>query len=252
MLVRWPRRSARRLTRQRMLSIGKLANGQANYYLDLAGERVDRGSRVATGVEDYYVGGAEPPGRWTGGMASEIGLAGEVKAEALKDLLDERAPQDGFDQPPPKKRGPRRARARTAPDPTSNPRRAEAPRRRRAAGLGTSARRRPPPARSTRQTTRTVTRHHGYGRERDCRISTSASRFPGACCAALESRRRPVQTAPVRRYRKRGERREGSPRRAEVALVVSAGRPSPTVHGITGRSDSMSVASWERTDCRAA
>ena len=75
-----------------MLSIGKLANGQANYYLDLAGERVDRGSSVATGVEDYYVGGAEPPGRWTGGMASEIGLAGEVNAEALKDLLDERAP----------------------------------------------------------------------------------------------------------------------------------------------------------------
>ncbi len=30
-----------------MLSIGKLANGQANYYLDLAGERVDRGSSVA-------------------------------------------------------------------------------------------------------------------------------------------------------------------------------------------------------------
>jgi hypothetical protein len=45
-----------------MLSIGKLANGQANYYFDLAGERVDRGSSVATGVEDSYVGGAEPPG----------------------------------------------------------------------------------------------------------------------------------------------------------------------------------------------
>jgi len=41
-----------------MLSIGKLASGQANCYLDLAGERVDRGSSVATGVEDYYVGGS--------------------------------------------------------------------------------------------------------------------------------------------------------------------------------------------------
>ncbi len=96
----WPRRLAQRLTRQRMLSIGKLANGQANYYLDLAGERVDRGSSVATGVEDYYVGGAEPPGRWTGDLANEVGLEGEVKAETLKKLLEEPAPPDGFDQPP--------------------------------------------------------------------------------------------------------------------------------------------------------
>jgi hypothetical protein len=77
-----------------MLSIGKLANGQANYYLDLAGERVDRGSSVATGVEDYYVGGAEPPGRWTGDLANEVGLEGEVKAETLKKLLEERPRMD--------------------------------------------------------------------------------------------------------------------------------------------------------------
>jgi conjugative relaxase-like TrwC/TraI family protein len=89
-----------------MLSIGKLANGQANYYLDLAGERVDRGSSVATGVEDYYVGGTEPPGRWTGDLASEVGLTGEVKAEALKDLLDEPASQDGLESPPPKRKVP--------------------------------------------------------------------------------------------------------------------------------------------------
>jgi conjugative relaxase-like TrwC/TraI family protein len=72
-----------------MLSIGKLANGQANYYLDLAGERVDRSSSVASGVEDYYVGGAEPPGRWGGALASEVRLKGQVEAKALKALLDE-------------------------------------------------------------------------------------------------------------------------------------------------------------------
>ena len=61
-----------------MLSIGKLANGQADYYLNLAGTRVARSASVATGVEDYYVGGAEPPGRWGGELAAEVGLEGEV------------------------------------------------------------------------------------------------------------------------------------------------------------------------------
>jgi hypothetical protein len=57
-----------------VLSIGKLANGQAKYYLSIAGARVDRVSSVATGVEDYYVGATEPSGRWRGELAREAGL----------------------------------------------------------------------------------------------------------------------------------------------------------------------------------
>ena len=43
------------------------------------GQRVERGSSVATGVEDYYVGGAEPPGRWEGELAKEVGLEGVLR-----------------------------------------------------------------------------------------------------------------------------------------------------------------------------
>jgi conjugative relaxase-like TrwC/TraI family protein len=85
-----------------VLSIGKLANGQANYYLSLAGGRVDRGSSVATGVEDYYLGGSEPPGRWRGELAREIGLGGEVNAATLHALLDE-PPSDEPGAPPARK-----------------------------------------------------------------------------------------------------------------------------------------------------
>jgi conjugative relaxase-like TrwC/TraI family protein len=71
-----------------MLSMGKLAAGQADYYLDLAHGRVDRGASVASGVEDYYVGGTEPAGRWLGRLGAELGLAGEVGAARLKQILD--------------------------------------------------------------------------------------------------------------------------------------------------------------------
>ena len=47
-----------------MLSIGKLAAGQARYYLDQAEGRVDVVESVGDGVEDYYVGGTEAGGRW--------------------------------------------------------------------------------------------------------------------------------------------------------------------------------------------
>jgi hypothetical protein len=36
-----------------VLSIGKLATGQANYYLQQVERRIDRTTSVATGVEDY-------------------------------------------------------------------------------------------------------------------------------------------------------------------------------------------------------
>jgi conjugative relaxase-like TrwC/TraI family protein len=71
-----------------MLSIGKLAAGQADYYLDLAQGRVARGASVASGVEDYYVGGTEPAGRWLGRLGSELGLSGEVGAAQLRRILD--------------------------------------------------------------------------------------------------------------------------------------------------------------------
>ena len=45
-----------------MLSIGKLAAGQAKYYLDQAQARVDVAQSVCTGVEDYYVGPGEARG----------------------------------------------------------------------------------------------------------------------------------------------------------------------------------------------
>ena len=85
-----------------MLSIGKLASGQADYYLNLAAARVVRDLSVASGVEDYYTGGAEPPGRWRGRLAREAGLEGAVDAAALRSLLDEPDASD-MDAPPPKK-----------------------------------------------------------------------------------------------------------------------------------------------------
>ncbi len=45
-----------------MLSIGKLAVGQAGYYLDQAQTVVWRARAVSSGVEDYYLGGPEAPG----------------------------------------------------------------------------------------------------------------------------------------------------------------------------------------------
>lgn len=64
-----------------MLSISKLGAGQESYYLDA----------VARGVEDYYVGAGESPGRWLGSASSELGLAGVVDADELRVVLS------GFD-----------------------------------------------------------------------------------------------------------------------------------------------------------
>ena len=49
-----------------MLSIGKLAAGQAKYYLDQAEVRVDVVESVGDGIEDYYVGASEARGEWIG------------------------------------------------------------------------------------------------------------------------------------------------------------------------------------------
>ena len=49
-----------------VLSIGKLAAGQQEYYL----------RSVADGVEEYYLGSGEAPGRWLGRGAERLQLIG--------------------------------------------------------------------------------------------------------------------------------------------------------------------------------
>lgn len=65
-----------------MLSIGKLAVGQQDYYLQT----------VAAGVEDYYLGSGEAPGRWLGDGARRLDLSGRVTPDALGAVLDGRRP----------------------------------------------------------------------------------------------------------------------------------------------------------------
>ena len=68
-----------------MLSIGKLAPGQQQYYLDT----------VAHGAEEYYTNSKEAPGQWLGAGSALLGLAGEVDAEELHRVLDHRDPISG-------------------------------------------------------------------------------------------------------------------------------------------------------------
>jgi hypothetical protein len=51
-----------------VLSIGKLGQGQANYYLE----------SVAQGIEDYYTGAGEAPGRWLGSATRDLGMGGDT------------------------------------------------------------------------------------------------------------------------------------------------------------------------------
>ena len=67
-----------------VLNIGKLAAGKASYYLALA-----------SGVEDYYAGHGEPPGRWLGSGADLLGRDGTVTAEDLTAILEGRDPGSG-------------------------------------------------------------------------------------------------------------------------------------------------------------
>ncbi len=78
-----------------MLSIGKLAAGQAKYYLDQADARVDVVQSVGGGVEDYYLAPHEARGRWIGSAGHEIGLQGDVGADALRRVLAGGHPEDG-------------------------------------------------------------------------------------------------------------------------------------------------------------
>jgi conjugative relaxase-like TrwC/TraI family protein len=60
-----------------MLNIGKLLQGQADYYLDA----------VARSQEEYYTGAGEAPGYWLGQAAQQLGLAGEVTEDGLHRML---------------------------------------------------------------------------------------------------------------------------------------------------------------------
>ncbi len=68
-----------------MLSLGKLAPGQQQYYLDT----------VAKGAEEYYTGAKEAPGEWHGAAAARLGLHGEVDAAALGAVLGHDHPDTG-------------------------------------------------------------------------------------------------------------------------------------------------------------
>lgn len=67
-----------------MLSIGKLANGQQQYY-----ER-----QVAEGKDDYYSGRGEAPGEWVGRGAAHLGLSGRVEAARFNALAAGVDPSD--------------------------------------------------------------------------------------------------------------------------------------------------------------
>ena len=70
-----------------MLSIGKLATGQANYYLQQVERRIDRVTSVASGVEDYYLGEGEAAGEWIGTGPLALGLQGTVDGDKLHRVL---------------------------------------------------------------------------------------------------------------------------------------------------------------------
>src|SRR4051794_41789438 len=78
-----------------MLSIGKLARGQENYYLEQANGRVDHATSVESGVEDYYLGGPEAKGDWLGAIALELDLPRRVSDDGLRLALAGGHPSTG-------------------------------------------------------------------------------------------------------------------------------------------------------------
>lgn len=68
-----------------MLTVAKLHAGHQQYYKDA----------VARGLDEYYAGTGELPGRWMGRGAEVLGLSGELDGEALDAILDGRDPLTG-------------------------------------------------------------------------------------------------------------------------------------------------------------
>jgi conjugative relaxase-like TrwC/TraI family protein len=85
-----------------VLSIAKLAPGGQRYYLEQADGPIDHAGSVASGVEDYYTGGNEPPGRWMGAVAAELGLEHRLVGEqSLARVLAHQDSATGEDLPGP-------------------------------------------------------------------------------------------------------------------------------------------------------
>jgi hypothetical protein len=82
-------RDARRVRRTGVLSLAKLASTDQRYYLDQAGGRLDHAGSVPRGMEDYYLGGPEAAGRWTGSAARLLGLGGTVSEAPLRGVLSQ-------------------------------------------------------------------------------------------------------------------------------------------------------------------
>src|SRR5215210_244632 len=87
--------SAAWCTESIVLSLGKLATGQAGYYLDQAHGSLTRTQSVTSGVEDYYLGGPEAAGEWMGAGAAALGLKGQVGGAALNRVLAGEHPATG-------------------------------------------------------------------------------------------------------------------------------------------------------------
>jgi conjugative relaxase-like TrwC/TraI family protein len=68
-----------------VLSIGKLVAGQERYYQ----------AQIARGLDDYYAGRGEAPGRWVGAGAASLGLDGRVEEGQLGALIAGRDPRSG-------------------------------------------------------------------------------------------------------------------------------------------------------------
>lgn len=67
-----------------VLTIAKLRSGpgSVDYYV----------KSVAAGIEDYYAGKGEAPGRWVGAAADRLGLEGQVDGTLLAELMEGRLP----------------------------------------------------------------------------------------------------------------------------------------------------------------
>ena len=68
-----------------MLSVAKLYAGHQQYYKDA----------VALGLDEYYSGAGELPGRWAGRGAEILSLSGELEGDELDAILDGRDPMTG-------------------------------------------------------------------------------------------------------------------------------------------------------------
>jgi len=68
-----------------MLTVARLHAGHQQYYKDA----------VARGLDEYYAGTGELPGRWMGRGAELLGLTGELDGDALDAILDGRDPRTG-------------------------------------------------------------------------------------------------------------------------------------------------------------